>query len=359
MDVTIERNRLAEAVASIASGLPVRPQHPVHAGVLVTAADELVQFTASDGQVVMNCMTEGGVSTEGSWVFPRVFAEIAKMLPVGDVRIRVENFTASLACGKAVFTFPVQDGSLYPFPSLELPVIGEVDGPEFRMALRKVLPALDQHNATTAMTAVLMRLDTGAVQFVAADHYMIAVSECGWDTGDADLGDDEDRKILVPGKAVEKIARMDGAVMAICLDRNMVQVRSGGLSVTSTTLGEKFPAWEKAMGSGTQWTKLPADTRDAVKRAALTLGEKEAVMLDFDQIALTVKADGAKGGFMETFPGNQEWDYDGAPVNVLIGHQLLLQALAWCDEACVRDGKPLLLRGKGVTYLTQVRRGIG
>lgn len=145
--------------------------------------------------------------------------------------------------------------------------------------------------------------------------------------------------------------------MAVCLDRNRVQVRSGGLSVTSATLGEKFPAWEKAMSSGTQWTKLPGDLREAVKRAALTLGEKEAVMLDFDQIALTVKADGTKGGFMEAFPGNQEWDYDGSPVNVSVGHQLLLQALGWCDEVSVREGKPLLLQGKGVRYLVQVRRG--
>lgn len=365
MDFTIDRNQLAEAVASIAPGLPPRPQHPLHAGMLVTAVDNLVQFTASDGQVVMNCMTEGGVSTEGSWVFPRVLAEIAKVLPAGDVRIRVENFTASLACGKAVFTFPVQDGSLYPFPSLELPVVGEVDGPEFRMALRKVLPALDSNNATTAMTAVLLRVDTDAIQFVAADHYMIAVSECDWELHNESVEycDEEDRRILIPGRVAEKVARTDGVRLAICLspDGNRVQVRSGGLSITSATLGEKFPAWEKAMSGEGEWIRLPEDLREAVKRAALTLGEKEAVMLDFDQIALTVKADGAKGGFMETFSvnrdGSSDWDYDGSPVNVSIGHQLLLQALGWCDEVCVREGKPLLLRGRGVKYLVQVRRG--
>lgn len=363
MDLTIERNQLAEAVASVAPGLPARPLHPVHAGMLVTAMDGLVQFTASDGQVVMNAMTEAEVTTEGSWVFPRVLAEVTKALPAGEVRISAENFTASLACGKARFTFPVQQGRDFPYPSLELPCIGEVDGPEFRMALRKVLPALDQHNATTAMTAVLMRVDADVIRFVAADHYMIAVSECEWELHNESVEycDEEDRRILIPGKAAERIARTDGVRLVICLDGNRIQVRSGGLSITSTTLGEKFPAWEKAMGSGTQWTKLPEGTRDAVKRAALTLGEKEAVMLDFDQIALTVKADGARGGFMETFSvnrdGSGDWDYDGDPVNVSIGHQLLLQALNWCDEVCVREGKPLLLRSRGVKYLVQVRRG--
>lgn len=357
MDLTIERNRLAEAVASIVPGLVPRPQYPHHAGILVTALDNLVQFTASDGQVVMNCMTEAEVAEEAAWVFPRVFAEIARALPAGEMRISAANFTGTIAGGKARFTFPVLPGKDYPFPSLELPVIGEVDGPEFRMALRKVLPALDSGNATTALTAVLMRVDTDAVQFVAADHYMIAVSECAWDLHNegVEYCDEDARRILIPGKAAEKIARMDGAVMAVCLDKNMVQVRSGGLSVTSTTLGEKFPAWEKAMSPGEQWTKLPEDLRDAVKRAALTLAEKEAAMLDFDQLALTVKADGSKGGFMEALA----WDYDGGPVNIQIGHQLLSQALGWCDEVCVRDGRPLLLRGRGVKYLVQTRRGVG
>ena len=351
MDLSIERNQLAEAVASVSSGLPARPQHPIHLGMLVSAADGLVQVTTSDGQVVMNAMTEGEVSTEGSWVFPRVFAEIAKALPAGEVRIRAENFTVSLACGKARFTFPVQDGSLYPFPSLELPVIGEVDGPEFRMALRKVLPALDSTNATTAMTAVQMGFNiAGDITLVAADHYMIAVAECEYDL----LADYRPAPyVLIPGKVAEKFARTDGVRLAVCLDGNRIQVRSGGLSITSALLDEKFPAWEKAMSGEGEWTQLPEDLREAVKRAALTLGEKEAVMLDFDQIALTVKADGSKGGFMETF----QWDYDGSPVNVLVGHQLLLQALNWCDEVCVREGKPLLLRGTGVRYLTQVRRG--
>jgi len=353
MDITIERNQLAEAVTAIAPGLPARPQHPVHAGVLVTAMDNLVQFTSSDGQLVMNCITEAGLEDEGSWVFPRVFAEVARALPASEARISAANFEASIACGKARFTFGVQEGSLYPFPALSLPVVGEVDGPEFRMALRKVLPAVDGNNATTALTAVLMRVDTDAIQLVAADHYMIAVAECSWDLHNESVEycDEEDRRILVPGRAAERFARTDGIRLSLCLDGNRVQVASGGLSITSTTLGEQFPAWEKVMGSGTQWTKLPEELPEAVKRAALTLGEKEAVMLDFDQIALTVKADGARGGFMEALA----WDYGGGPVNVRVGHQLLRQALAWCDEVCVREG-PLMMRGRGVRYLIQVRR---
>lgn len=356
MDLTIEQNQLAEAVTSIAPGLPSRPQHPLHAGVLVSSADNLVQFTSSDGQLVMNCITEAEVSTEGAWVFPRVFAEAVKALPASEVRISAGNFEASIACGKARFTFPVQEGSLYPFPALGLPVIGEVDGPEFRMALRKVLPAVDGNNATTALTAVLMRVDTDAIQLVAADHYMIAVAGCGWELHNegVEYCDEQDRRILVPGRAAERFARTDGLRLSVCLDGSRVQVASGGLSITSTTQGERFPPWEKAMGQAGQWTKLPPELPEAVKRAALALGEKEAVMLDFDQIALTVKADGARGGFTEALA----WDYGGGPVNVRVGHQLLRQALAWCDEVCVREDKPLLMRGKGVRYLIQVRRGM-
>ena len=357
MDLTIERNQLAEAVSSVTPGLVLRPQHPHHAGILVTAMDNLVQFTASDGQVVMNHIAEAEVTEEAAWVFPRVFTEIAKLLPAADIRIQVENFTGTIAGGKARFTFPVLPGKDYPFPSLALPVIGEMDGPEFRMALRKVLPALDASNATTALTAVLMRVDTDVIHFVAADHYMIAVSECAWECHNEGIEycDEEDRRILIPGKMAEKFARTDGVRLALCLDGNRIQVRSGGLSITSTTLAEKFPAWEKAMSGEGEWTRLPEETREAVKRAALTLGEKEAVRLNFvPPDGLIVATDGAKGSFAERLP----MEYEQEPgVTMSVGHQLLLQALSWCDEVCVREGKPLLLRGRGVKYLVQVRRG--
>ena len=77
-------------------------------------------------------------------------------------------------------------------------------------------------------------------------------------------------------------------------------------------------------------------------------------MLDFDPIALTVKTDGTKGGFTETF--SADWEYSGEPVNIRVGHGLLKDALAYCDEISVEKGRPLLFRGRGCRWLTQIRR---
>lgn len=357
MRFTADRNALAGAVASAAQGLPARPQNPLQAGLLVSNQQEIVQVTASDGFTTFNCIADAESEEDGTFVFPRVLAEIARALPAGEVRVTAGAGTGVISCGKSSFTVPVADGKGYPFPSLELPVTAEVDGPGFRMALRKVLPALDLNSVTPAFTAVRMEVGLN-LGLVATDSYTIAVSDCDADVTDCDH---EGKVVLLPGRVAEKAARMEGARMALCLDGSTVQVRSGGFSITCPQLSAKYPRWDIILSMGEQWAKLPEDLGDAVKRAALTLGEKEPVSLSFaaqtDELPgeLVVSTDGSKGGFTETFGFDE---YKGPPVTVRVGHLLLRDALNWCDEVSVEIGRPLLFRGEGVRYLVQTRRDI-
>lgn len=360
MKLTIDRNKLAEAVTSAAQGLSSRPSSPVHAGLLVSAVGEMAQFTASDGFTAYNCITDAESGADGQFFFPRVFTEIVRTLPGGEVGILAEKGIGTVTCGKSRFTFPVLPGTEpggYVIPNLDLPLLGEVDGPEFRMALRKVLPALDLNSVTPAFTAVRMEVGLN-LGLVATDSYTIAVSDCDVDVTDCDH---EGKVVLLPGRVAEKAARMEGARMALCLDGSTVQVRSGGFSITCPQLSAKYPRWDIILSMGEQWAKLPEDLGDAVKRAALTLGEKEPVSLSFaaqtDELPgeLVVSTDGSKGGFTETFGFDE---YKGPPVTVRVGHLLLRDALNWCDEVSVEIGRPLLFRGEGVRYLVQTRRDI-
>lgn len=348
MRFSCDRDDLFAAVTAAAQGVPSRPQHPVYAGILVSARGEVVQLTASDGFTVYNCITDAETEENGRLLFPRVFTEIVKELPKGKVEIQAPGGTGVVTGGKSRFTVPLLPGGDFPLPSLELPLLGEVDGPEFRMALRKVLSAVDRNSATPALTAVLMDVEPGLIRLAATDHYRLATADC-----DMGFSEYERKQILLPGMVAERAARMEGVSMTLAQDGNMIQVRSGGFTITCPQMGGKFPKWDIILSMGEQWTKLPEGFGDAVRRAALTLGEKEAVMLDFGQMALTVKTDGSKGGFMEAFA----WDYEGGPVSAMVGHSLLKDALAWCDEISVEKGRPLLFRGRNCRYMTQVRRG--
>ena len=237
---------------------------------------------------------------------------------------------------------------------LDVPVIGEVDGPEFRMALRKVLPAVGRDNPLPALTAVMLYFDVSSLTLAATDKYALAVADCGFESHSEGLefADPEDRQVLLPGRMAEKIARMDGAVMSLGSDKNRIQVRSGGLTVTCSQVSGKYPNWEMILSLGDQWTRLPEDLADAVKRASITLGDKEAVRLDFEDGHLFVRSEGSKGGFAEDF----SVEYTGKSVSVLVGPSMLSDAIAFCDEVSVEPGKPLVFRGPGTRYMIQVRR---
>lgn len=353
MDFIADRNDLAMAVAAVAPGLPARPVNPAHLGVLVGALGEVAQVTAADGASVLNCVFDAETSENGQFVFPRIFPEVAKSLPGERVRIQVEGLTGTVTSGKTTFTFPVIPGGNYPFSLLDVPVIGEVDGPEFRMALRKVLPAVSRDNPLPALTAVMLYLDIGKLMLAATDKYALAVAECDFTSHSEGLefADPGDRQVLLPGRMAEKIARMDGAVMSLGLDKNRIQVRSGGLTLTCPQVDGKYPQWNMILSLGDQWTQLPDGLADSVKRASLTLGDKEAVVLDFGD-ELTVRSEGSKGGFAESFPV----DYNGEHTIVRVSPSMLSDALAWCGEVCVEQGRPLVFRGHGTRYMIQVRR---
>ena len=319
---------------------------------LVYAMGEVAQFTASDGDVTLNCVTEADTETDGQFVFPRVFPDVVKSLPGSTIEISAEGTTGTVASGRSTFTFPVSPGEDYPFPSLSLPVIGDMDGPEFRMALRKVLPAASKDNPLPALTAI--RLETGALEdlrLVATDKYHLAVSDCGLELSDCDHGG---KVALLPGRVAEKIVRMDGAGMTLALDDGRIQFRSGGFTVTCTQVdAQGYPKWDFILSMGQDWLQLPGGLADAVKRAVLTLKEKEPVSLIFARGELVVATETDRGCFSESLPV----DYEGEQLELLVSPGLLLDALAWCDEISLQGNKPLLLRGPGCRYLVQVRRG--
>jgi len=347
MRFTCDRDMLAEAVTAVAQGLPARASDPVYLGLLVHASHDLAQLTASDGDTTFNKAIDAEIAEPGEVIVPRIFPEMIRSLAGQAVTVTADRKLGTVSCGRSMFTFSVEPGEKYPFPLLDVPVLGEVDGEQFRQALKKVLPAADPDNPVAALTTVMLQAGTG-LSLVATDKYAMAYSRC-------DMGqpDHAGRIALLPGRLAQRIAKMDGEQLYIGWDEGRIGVRSGRFTITCKQMEGQFPKqWTMILKEKENWTDLPQGLAAAVKRAALTLGEKEPVHLQFGN-ELTVSTQGSKAGFAESFP----LEFAGETVYARTGAGMLLDALACCDQVCAEQDKPLLFRGENARYLIQIRRG--
>jgi DNA polymerase III subunit beta len=339
-----DRAEFAKAAAAVAQGLPLRPAIPVHLGMLVHVFDGFVQLTASDGDTAFNMTVPGTTTEEGGFIFPRVFPDAVKSLAGDELAVSVQGSQALLTCGRSEFTFSVEPGRKFPFPVLDVPELGFADGEQFRAALKQVLPAASKDNPLPALTALMLQARPDSLTVVATDKYALACSRVDWDGLEHDPA-------LLPARLAEFIARMDGERVRIGWDGNRFQVRSGSFTITCRLIQGQFPmAWDKILQAAGKWQKLPDELTSVVKRAALALHPSDGggIYLDFGD-ELTVTSSG-KARFSESVPMECE------PLRVKVGCEMLLDALACCDEVLV--GNPLVLQGERCRWMVQVRREV-
>mgnify|MGYP002717836891 FL=1 len=105
VEIRLERDVMAEAVAWAARSLPNRPTVPILAGLLVRAEGDSVVMSASDNETSAQITLSAQVDEPGeSLVSGKLLADIARSLPNKPVQITTDPAKMDLVCGSARFT---------------------------------------------------------------------------------------------------------------------------------------------------------------------------------------------------------------------------------------------------------------
>ena len=100
MQFTTNVQLLLDGLNTVTRALSARPTKQILEGVHLSAAGEHVKLTCSDGNLSIEMSILADVKEEGTAVLPgRLFTELSRKLPGGEVTIRVgENHAASIRC---------------------------------------------------------------------------------------------------------------------------------------------------------------------------------------------------------------------------------------------------------------------
>src|SRR5258706_13156294 len=132
VQIHVERDVFADAVAWTARALPARPTVPVLAGMRLHASGDELTLSSFDYDV--SALAKIAVDTQapgGALVSGRLLAEISRSLPGRPVQITADGGRAVLTCGSATFNLLTMPEDEYP----ALPEMPPAAGPAGRDAV--------------------------------------------------------------------------------------------------------------------------------------------------------------------------------------------------------------------------------
>ena len=352
MQIIIERDVFAEAVAWTARALPARPTVPVLAGMrLSTDGDELT-LSSFDYDVSAQAKLPVDVQSAGSaLVSGRLLAEISRNLPARPVQISSDGGRAVLTCGSTTFNLLTMPEDEYPALPEMPPAAGTVGSDAFATAVSQTAVAAGRDDTLPSLTGVRIEIEGDTLTLISTDRYRLAVRELKWTPTKPDLS----AAVLVPAKALTDTAKSltTAAEVSIALalpgDDNagasgaqygaggdgMIGFEAGGRRTTTRLLSGEFPRYRTLLPSAINSTAelSTATLIESVRRVALVAERNTAVRLTFAPGNLTLEAGtGDEAQADEVI----EASFDGDELSIAFNPNYLLDGLGNMDSDTTR-----------------------
>lgn len=369
MQFTVSNAALVDALGWVAKSLPSRPTAPVLAGVKMSVSENLLTLSAFDyeqsavAQVEVENATDGVVVVSG-----RMFSDIARALPSGDVKVVVEGTRLLVQARSSKFSLALMPDGEYPNLPSTPPTIGTVEAGAFSDAVRKVVAAAGRDDTLPVLTAVQVAFDpeAGVITLAATDRFRLAVVKVPF-TATADT---EATKVLVPSRTLDMWAKSlgskDGQEFALGTgggEQEAFAITAGNRSATVRLLDGQFPAWQGLIPPdfAAENTVNSADLLEAVKRVTIVAQANRApIKIDFTKDGLTISAS-SDGDASEDLDAN----HVGTEITMCFNSAYLqdgLNAIGGADMrvSLVAATKPVIvqpLESDAYTYLLMPMRG--
>jgi DNA polymerase-3 subunit beta len=265
--------------------------------------------------------------------------------------------SATITCGQSSFTTKTLAPEDYPkFPEVTADSTVALPAETFSHVVHQVSKAVSKDETRPILTGILVVVDTGTIRMVATDSYRLCVREVA---AEGVVGDIE---LVVPGKALEDVAKLAGAAETVSLGvaENQVVFGFGETTFVSRRIEGVFPNYKQLLPKEHTTRAIVDRTEflEAVKRVSLMAqhGTPLRVKVASAEHTLTLSANTQDlGEATEDLPVTPE----GEDVEIAFNHAYLIDGItiAEGDSIALEVTSPLkpgVLRpveGDGFTYL--------
>lgn len=270
MKLSIAKSELAEALGIVGKGMSARSTLPILSGILLTASEDGLQLQATDLEISVRHNARSLIEQEGKVVVPgRLLSDIVRSMPDAAVSIETDGEIAHVRAGHAAFTVKTLPAADFPkFPEIDVEKRAKLPSTTFASIVKQVAKAVSRDETRAILTGVLMSIDGSVVRMVATDSYRLAVREVMLDEPAG-----ESIEVVVPGKAVDEVAKMLGGSesVEIGVSDNQVVFNFADTEFVTRRVEGTYPNWKQLIPNQTD-TKVVVsreELQEAVKRVSL------------------------------------------------------------------------------------------
>ncbi len=331
MKFRFETKDFQTGVLSVTKALPLRSTMPVLDGILIEAKENSVRLLCSDLMLQKECFLPCMVEEEGRCVVPgKLFPEILRKLPQGEVNVTTEGMTLYLRCAST--KNQVQCIAFDSFPEMSFGKDRDdltMDRELCREMIERSAFALSAEDSRPFIAGGLVETKGNDLTLVATDSYHLALRHASFDHS---MGE---RSTIVQGKTLMEIAHMmeetDKDEITLSFTKTHIKVDLGELCLIARLLDGNYIDYRRLIPVDCR-TRVLIDREEilqSVDRAQLIArGGSNSIIFSVGENCLTVKAESILGKLEDDF----ELTVVGDPIDIAFNPKYCINILRAIED---------------------------
>lgn len=363
MELTMNAQDLLDGLNIVTRALSARPAKQILEGVLIEATDSGINLVCSDGNLTIENALTGTVKDTGRAVLPgKLFAELARKLPSGNVTIKVgSNHAAQFRCGAFRSTVAGMNAMEYPeMAEINAAISVDIQQNRLRDMISRVVFAIASDETRQILTGCLLEISQDQARMVALDGYRLAMQKLSQPFM---MPEGKDMlKAIIPGRVLSELSRVlpdEETFATLIFDKNRMQCQFGNTKLTTVLLAGEYIDYRKILPTTfhTEARVSRHELQDAIDRASLMAreGKNNLVRLGFTEEKLTIASNAEMGDVYEEMGARLMGD----PIEIAFNAKYLSDVIRNIaeDELCMKFNtavSPCIfcpVKGDGFVYL--------
>lgn len=320
MQCTINVQSLLDGLNTVTRALSARSAKQILEGVYLSAANDHVTMTCSDGNLSIETSIPADVKEEGNAVLPgRLFTELSRKLPGGEVTIRVgENHAASIRCLSSKSNLAGMNPSEY--PEMARVVEGttvRIPQNKLKDMISRVVFAIATDDSRQILTGCLLEVEPTEARLVALDGFRLAIQKA---IMPFELpGGSNSVHVVIPGRVLNEMSKILGDTDEYCtlvFDQTRMTASFGANTLSTVLLAGEYIDYRKILPASFRTTALAdrVGVQNAIDRASLMAreGKNNLIRMSFTGNTLSISSNAELGDVLEEL----DTELSGDPIDI-------------------------------------------
>ena len=333
---------LLEGLNVVTRALSSRPAKQILEGVLISAEDNRIMMTCSDGSMTIEYTNAASVQEEGQTVLPgRIFTEMIRKMPSGTVTVTEQDHrSATIRCMKNRSSLAVMNPAEYPEISpMKTGTTIKILQNKLKEMISHVVFAIATDESRQILTGSLIEVDAKEARLVALDGFRLAMYKV-FQPFELPAGINS-VSAVIPGKVLGELTKIlpdDEAFCSLLLDKGRMQCTFGNIRLSSVLLAGEYIDYRRILPSDfkTEALAQKSNVQDAIERASLMAreGKNNLIKMSFRNDVLRISSNAELGDVEE----EMEASLNGEPIDIAFNARYITDVIRNVpdEELCMK-----------------------